>query len=709
MISEKRNTAFEKFRSVRTAILGTGISKMYLYGSEALKRRVEKFKNYNIPVFHAEYEPNPYNYQYDLELYIFINYEQLKKEEIEIRSSFNEDVSLIEKYGATFLTKEQHLANAASIRWPSKVSPNGVFVGDFAIHQWTMDFFYGLANHKNIIEFGGGGQGKTYAPLAFMCMIYDYFAFTKQGAQCTFSTVSKDKLTGSTWKYLSTLYGTKNNSRYEFSLTAQRAQRGGDFEYRRINNDGKQHIEGGIIKGVLLQKNVHDSRVADKLTGYHSPEARIYLLDEGQSTDDAPLEAYNNMFLHPKYGWFIMSGNYSEEGDLLDRNSEPNLGWDSVDETTHMWKGTLKTKRESLDQESLVIHYNNDLSPAMKDSGIAKLYGRFLPTPEKKRKQYPSEESKKTVGYKRFWVGFRFQNTSESTEYLLTSNIVSSFLCHEKPPSDFIKEFSVGSFDSAPASIDRNVFNVVHVGLCSDGFPMVVPGRIYTFDKPTSELRYYKETCNNIIKAKDANQIPPNAIITDWSGRTALVEMLLELGVTCYPLSYQEKLVEKPTINEKTGIMEDAIPLEKIKSWINPRFEKQVTHYAHEKIANKISLGAYIMRMFFEKGRVRGFNNSILNGTKNSHTFEKEFFRRKFIKKKRAKYGEVMMLDSKDEFIETNGFSPDILDTYFQAFYLIYVFFKISPTKRGLGLYRRKTNKPVDKKTKLWDNMCFGL
>lgn len=706
MIEQKRNTFFEKFNRARNSILSKGISQLYLYESLALKKRLDEFKKYNVPIYHNEYTPNPYHYQYDLELYIFINYDELKNEELEIRSGFNnsKETNLIEEYGATLIPREKHVANAASIRWPSKISPDGRFIGDLALHQWILDFFYGLSNYKNVVEFGGGGQGKTYAPLAFMCMIYDYFMFTKHGAQCTFSTVSKDKLTGSTWKYLNTLYGVKTNNRHEYSLTAQLAKRAGDFEYRRIDDAGKYHNEGGIIKGVLLQKGTKDARVTDKLTGYHSPEARIYLLDEAQSTDDAPLDAYNNMFLHPRYGWFFMSGNYYSEGDLLDRNAEPDIGWGSVDELTHMWKGTLKTFNESLDQECLVIHYNNDISPGMLDKDVAKLYGRFIPTKEKKERQYPTLESRSTEAYKRFWVGFKFMSSRDSSEYVLTDKLVESFDCHKPKPEDFQKHFTIGSFDSAPASVDRNVFTCFDIGVTSDGLPMVIPTKIYSFPKPKEDLKYYTETCNNIISVCKRHNIEPNQLITDWSARTALVEMLAQKGYTCYPLSYQEKLVKKLELNPRTGIYEDVIRLEKIKSWVNPSFEKEITYYAHDRIVNKITLGAYVMRMFFEKGRVREFNANLLTGVNFCEKFEKEFFRRKFEKKTRLA-GEFISLDSKDAFNDEHNFSPDYLDTFFQAFYLIYVYFKIRPDTRGLGVYRKKTNKKrIDNFDKMWHN-----
>src|SRR5690606_9837653 len=129
---------------------------------------------------------------------------------------------------------------------------------------------------------------------------------------------------------------------------------------------GEKRIEeGGSFKGILLAQGRTDSSQVDKLTGQHDVIARSYLLDEAQVTDSAPMAAYNNMFLHPPYKWFMMAGNYEDDDDLLAVNVEPRTGWESVDASTHMWESTLKAQDFDLGQKSLVIHYNNDLSPAI--------------------------------------------------------------------------------------------------------------------------------------------------------------------------------------------------------------------------------------------------------------------------------------------------------------------------------------------------------
>jgi hypothetical protein len=106
--------------------------------------------------------------------------------------------------------------------------------------------------------------------------------------------------------------------------------------------------------------------------------------------------------------------------------------------------------------------------------------------------------------------------------------------------------------------------------------------------------------------------------------------------------------------------------------------------------------------LFIEHQRVKGFNSSILQGI-DSKPFEKEFCLRVFEKVFVKKTGdEKLRIDSKDAFKGKHAFSPDILDTLFQAAYLIYVILGIKPNEKGLGnLKHKETKKFVD--NKVWD------
>ena len=695
----QRNERFLKAKQVKN-LTEVGRKAIYMYDSLAVEEAMKyRMSNAKIPIFHDEYMPDFTQYQYDLELFIFLNYSDLYKRELELAPSSK--VKILEskgaEYGATFLKRQEHLENAISIRWPEKILPTGDVSTAFALTPWAKDYLYGLSNYNNIVTFGGGGQGKTYSALAFQVMLYDHFIHTKAGAQCSFSTVSENKLKTSAWSHVNKLYSFKNP--YKISMYANLAHAAPDYTFRRKTMAGKYIEEGGTLKGILLVQGAKTAKQIDKLTGQHDVMARVYLLDEAQSTGPAPLSAYNNMFLHPKYGWFLMCGNYELDEDLLGINTEPDTGWESVNENTHMWESTLKSPDSDLGHKSLVIHYNNELSPGMTSKEMARKYGKFVMTPEKKKKLYKTKEEEETYEGKRFWVGFRFERKKNESEKVLTTELIKEFKgCDNK---DFRTDFTVASLDSASSGEgDRNVLTLIDVGLNDKGYPMFAPARVFCLTKPLSQLTYYKETCLKIKEILDDNRVESGHSIMDWTQRTQLLEGLMELGVVFHHLIYQQHPPKENSVNEVTKISERPVELEKVKTF-SGEFEKDVTVYAHEKIENRITLGAYILRLFLEAGCVRNLNASLLNGIPNAKSFEKEICLRSFEIKQTTNRRRIT-LDSKDKFKSKHKFSPDVLDTLFQAAYMLYVIFDIRPNKKGLGsLRKRQVKKPID--NKIWD------
>lgn len=695
----KRAEHISMFRKV-LEYTKSGHKVAYAYKSKAIKEAIEaRSKLKNIPLFHEEYEPDFTQFQYDLELYIFFNWKELYARELELANE--KEVKVLEEagleYGCTFMRREEHLANAVRIRWPERILPSGEIMSAYALTPWAMDYLWGLSNYTNIVTFGGGGQGKTYSALAFSVMAYDHYIFTKSGAQCSFSTVSQSKLESSIWSHVNKLYSYTND--YQYSLYGGKAVKAPDYMYRRKNLQNKYIDEGGTMRGILLVKGAKDAKQIDKLTGQHDVKCRIYLLDEAQSTGPAPLSAYTNMYLHPKHGWFLMAGNYDLPNDLLGINAEPNNGWESVDEKTHFWEGSLKSPESELGQTSLVIHYNNDLSPAILDPEMEKRYSRFLPTLKKKKKLYPTEESANTIAAKRFWIGFRYEKEEGDKEKVITTDIIHEFKAHEKPKVKSL--FTLTSLDTAPSNNDRNIETIFEVGLDNEGYPVIWPSKIYYIKKPSSQLKYYEETTNKIISILNSHNVQSGHSIMDWTQRTQLLEGLASKGHVFHHLIYQQAPPSKVAKNEVTGVTERPIQIDTVPTFAG-KFEKNIRVYAHEKFVNRITLGAYLFRLFVEHGRFKNLNSSILEGIE-SKPFEKEMCLRVFEKKFEKKTGEdKLRIDSKDAFKGTHNFSPDILDTFFQISYFAYVIMGIKPNEKGLGnLKNKETKKQVD--NKVWD------
>lgn len=673
---------------------------IYTYGSEAIREDVENRKKLaatKVEEFHPDYTPDFTQFQYDLEIHIFLNYDRLMKRELEMAPM--DKVKLINsdaQFRFTGFAREEHLYRAIRIRWPERKNADGSVSTAYALTPWSMTYMKALCEYQNVVNFGGAGQGKTYSPMAFMSMIFDHFLYTKSGAACYCSTVNEGKLERSIWSHMNKIYSYKNP--YEFSLYAGKAFPAAEYTFVRKDIRGKKRIEeGGTFKGILIVKGAKTASQTDKLTGQHDVNARCYLLDEAQSTGSAPLSAYNNMFLHPPHKWFMMAGNFETDEDLLGINVEPNDGWQSVNESTHQWEGTLKNiDGDNLGQLSRVIHFNNDLSPAITDKEIAKKYGKYLPTIQKRSASYPSEEALKSYGYKRFWIGYRFENDADKVEPIINYEILKNF--NAWSPKTVGAEFRLASLDTAPGVTDRDILTIFGIGLDEDQYPQIFPSSINTIQKPESQFDYYKESARRIHEVLKRNDVISGHAVMDWTQRTQILECLKsEYQFVFRHLIYNEGCPKGDTKNPVTKVIEPAIELDTVPTFTGG-FERDVKTFAHERFVNRISLGAYLFRLYIEHGRFRGINDSILNGVPNHHGFEKEFCKRSFkmLTTGRNNIGKIS-LDDKDKFKSKYRFSPDIMDTFYQVCYLLYVEFGVHPLKKGLGtLKKEKKKKAVD-------------
>ena len=137
-----------KFR--QAALAGRG--NLYTYGFDVITQDkqsyVERGKHLVEPICPG-FEPNPYVYQYDLEVHLFINYDKLIERELKLikrrmldepenAKQLNIKLEFIEKYG-TGLTRDEHFWNAASLRWPTKTEgkkEKGLYIRE----PWAEDF-----------------------------------------------------------------------------------------------------------------------------------------------------------------------------------------------------------------------------------------------------------------------------------------------------------------------------------------------------------------------------------------------------------------------------------------------------------------------------------------------------------------------------------------------------------------------------------------
>jgi hypothetical protein len=129
--------------------------------------------------------------------------------------------------------------------------------------------------------------------------------------------------------------------------------------------------------------------------------------------------------------------------------------------------------------------------------------------------------------------------------------------------------------------------------------------------------------------------------------------------------------------------------------------------YAHQVADNMISLGAYFLQEYVKSGRVRGMNRAMMNFLSSSHSIEEEMFSRKFKKKVSKLYGDLLQLVSKDEFKEDFGFSPDLMDIWFQAAFYMFMVRKmplspINGTDQNIVFNPEDTSVLMDDHNNIW-------
>ena len=643
-----------------------GRGHVYNYGLDVIKLDQKRFyaegKHKHKPCMQG-FEPNPYLYQYDMEVHLFINYNSIVEREIHLvnqaikaAKANDEDceqlfikLDFLEAHG-TGLKRQEHFWNACEIRWPTKIEPSGKEVGYFIREPWGEDFIDGLCQEEYVMTFGGSGQGKTHRALAFMCVLWDHYIDSEIGGRCRLSTVSEAKLK-STWAYMRRIY--KHSSK-GISLYCGRGIEFGEYTIARPH-DKKG---GGNICGILIPVGA-GQRAVDKITGSHGHPVGIYHIDEAQSTPSAPFEASPNFLQNCGMGWISASGNYDQDSDPLGANVIPIGGWDKVDENTHVYKGI-----NSLGIKCHCIHYNNDLSPAYTGDG-KKRWGHILPTEDKKIARYPNEVSRKTNAYRRLWIGWR--ETNQDSTAVFNKVTLKECGCMQMDPN-WKAGYPVNhfwAFDSAPTSTDRNI--LLHFADGVDATTNRWKLHFYKavgLPKVQDVTEYIKKTADEILRYTRLWQVKPGDGILDWTNITGLPERLKDLGFMPKWMVYNQAPPDGVRQDPRTKRIHKAVMLDSV---------SQPTKYAHTECENMISMGAMLAQNFMLYRQITGLHEGFINETNSDRTFDEEICLRKFITVNNKKYGELQKLEPKNTkgenkgFSKMYGFSPDILDCIFEA------------------------------------------
>jgi len=642
-----------------------GAGHIEMFGIQAMNNYCNEFHHNQMHLaqpYDRNYQPNPFAYQYDFMMHVFLNYKQIYEKEIELikhhidnnlkksrkAREYLDFMQATKKLGG--LTRQEYLFAAAELRWPTEVdSIIGSLTGDMVRDPWVERRVNAAVGGRDYnISFGGSGQGKTTWYLGFMLMVYEHFLYTQRGAKCTFTTVNEDKLRSVGWAYISRLH---NSSMKEMSLYAGKSVIAGDYTIKRPNSKDT----GGVIRGMLAGMNIKQQSVVDKMTGAHDHEAVINLIDELQSSSDAPIIASTNSTMRAKRKWIFAAGNYGENDDPLARNIVPEHGWETVDVHTGTWNS-----RTVNGQPATVLHFNNDDSPGMSELG-AKLYPH-MPNRAMLEEKFPNVSSRNLddPNYRRFWVGFRVENLNSKA--IITDEMVKNNGADNYPLFiETIHRFA--SFDNAPAGRDRNPLGIFEYGVDGrTGTKKFGPIEIYKLTPPKDVLTYYQVSTDEIDRTCKAHGVKD--IIMDFTNRTSHVELLRARGYNVYPLIYQQGIADGVRVNPITKRVDKKILI-----------DPSNNIYAHEQVDSQICLGAYCLQKYITHEKMVGINNNLLKHFHgNCKSLSEELYMRNFVDRTLKAYGEIKSMDDKKLFKKKNGFSPDILDLLFQAAFYMMVY-----------------------------------
>lgn len=680
----------------------SGKGNIYTYGFQSLKLDAEEFfakELDKVTPCSRHFEPNPFFFQYDLEVHIFLNYDAIVKKEISYWEEKLKDCSRkSDKYEkildridlvyrlATGCSRDEHFWRAVEIRWPITKVGNAEHSA-FVREPWGEDFISGMCEYDYVTTFGGSGQGKTHRALAFMCIGWDHFIDTFKGGRALFSTVSESKMKQSTWPYLQGIYKETcggpldSEKRDPISLYAGRGSIKSEYTIVRPH-DPKG---GGNFMGLLIS-NRQDNSAVDKITGAHNHPFGMYHIDELQSTPDAPIKAAPNFKQNCRYSWITAAGNYDLPEDALGKNTIPIQGWANIDENTHLYESI-----NMLGIKSMCVHYNNENSPAMTKAGEER-WGHILPTKRKRDSVYKTAASKRTDEYRRFWIGWK--KKLDQTDSVLNSKMIKTMGCHRD--TEFNTKFPVThgwSFDSAPANLDRNIVTHFADGVCAKtGYWKVHIFESIAIEKSDNVLTYVRQTGDRLLELSALWGVKNGMGLMDWTNMTGIPEYLIDHGFNPFTIVYNEAVPDGKRRNARTGIIDPEIVV-----------DHDSKKLGHEVATNIISLGAYFVQQMVIHGQITGLNESLINESNSEHSFEEEICTRMFINKSSAMYGELQQLEPKSTkgrkssdrgikgFKEKFGFSPDILDTIFQIGYYM-------AAKRKMVIGDRKTAKQVYKR-----------
>jgi hypothetical protein len=618
-----------------------------------------------------------------MECYIVFNWAQLWKDEIEAlgaaaletnspaeREQLLARLDHVTMFGPTGHPRHEHLLRASEIRWPTVKDANGVWQGVAKRHEWPERIFAQALDPSWVTPpvvgvFGGGSQGKTTMISALMLHVFSHFEGTLEGAQCIISTINEDKMNLATWPALTRML---EQSAPGISLYAgQEQSRSDNFIGRRAIQNGtrtdKQDPGNSLISGVLL--GVHGKRtgLGDKLTGAHGKKAKVLLIDEAQSSSDAPFTIITNAFASVPQGrrFFFYSGNFATKHDTLGKNICPVGGWASLDGPTPVYHA-----RTQGGLPARIIHLNNMESPGMKDPE----FFHELFTPQKLAEQVPDEYARNNPAVQRMITGWydveatRQDARNEETVVADSEEMerVGAF-SHVTIEAETRQVFTM--LDAAPEMKDRNVIAMFEHGW--DGSRNVYQPVAYSemprMERNADMARDYPEAFAGWVKdfltQQGAN--PETTVNTIDSAHFAMFA----------PVFHEHGLILERMVYAATP-GNPKMPKADNYGEVEPAFDVADNMPGYLVAQDRISLGAWLFRKFYQCGTAKGHDPATIRaGAVTYFDAEQELFRRTIYRVNNQQRGSLWKLGRKTFSDDGKAASPDWQDLWFMAAYYV--------------------------------------
>lgn len=589
----------------KQAVKGDGI---YCFGSTRMLKEVKLAASI---LSEGHYTQRPYSTFYDVLMGFYLFYEDYEE--------------------VHWMPREEFWWMAAGLRWPTFQHPDGREEGPFMRSVWSEHMIYAFTHYQTVAIAGSGGCGKTLAMSAWGLMCWEYYmGFSTSASRVVFASVSENKLKSAFFAHITGLNRSSKRVGTYTGLADVRASvqlrrpnlpgKTQDGNRRDFVNDDKAIMFGALLGGVSEEQII---KACDKITGSHVSQFILVQLDEMQSCSRIPLQAAANLMTHPRIGRIQVSGNLGTKDDPLGITVEPVVGWEAIKPETCAWLG-----RDPDGREVYTIRFNNDYSPGIIDP---KKYW-FLPTLKKRDTVYPTPTSKMSPSYRRFWEG-NLVGEQES-QSILTPGMIEMSGASLMPDID--RGFPIinfAAFDSAPASIDRSSF--LHCKLVVEKETQRwLLWFFQSVDMPkVDKASYYRLTSKSVSEEMSKRSIASGNIILDDSSSSGFSEELIRLGVVSYPVKFQSNPTDQ-SIDFSTGKM------------------------AKDHCYNLRAEMAVLLAGYVYNGQVRGINEDLIEEWKKelcSMRWKEEGIRGKAI------------IESKSDFKQRMGFSPDVLDTMMMA------------------------------------------